>query len=99
MSPTQNGHPFGAHDGVGLAPAPPRMFVAELPQTCPEPLLQIAAHRLGQPLGGAVLPDDPAGSSLGDPEQRDEPVHGPPASFGAQKFPRDNSLSMSMSNA
>ena len=29
----------------------------------------------------------------------DEPVHGPPALFRVQQFPRDNSLSMSMSKA
>ena len=46
-----------------------------------------------------MLARDPAGTALGDPEDGDEQVDCSASSFGAQKFPRDSSLSMSMSKA
>ena len=63
-------HALGTDDGVRLAPAPPRMLLAGLPQPGPEPLVDVAGCRPGQPLGGTMLPGHPAGPAFGDPEQR-----------------------------
>ena len=63
-------HALGTDDGVRLAPAPPRMLLAELPQPGPEPLTEVAGCRPGQPPGGTMLPDHPAGPAFGNPEQR-----------------------------
>ena len=64
-----------------------------------QPDFLIRARRSGQPVGGAVLPGEPADAALGDPEPVLQVPDGPAATVRGQKFPAASSLSMSMSNA
>ena len=52
-----------------------------------------------QPLRGARLPNHGAGAALGDLERGHRVINCGPAASRAQKFPRFNSLSMSISRA
>ena len=52
----------------GPPPPPPRSLLGEGPQPRPQLGLLVARGRRVEPLGRAVLADDPARSSFGDPE-------------------------------
>src|SRR5690606_32566390 len=89
---------LGPAQRVRFAPAPPRMFAGDLPQPVGQhPISRPGAHR--PTLHRPGLPGNPAGPPFRHPEPLPQHRHGPAAAVRAQKFPREISLSMSISRA
>src|SRR5215217_3793020 len=75
------------------------MRPGQLAQPVTQPRLVVRPNWSRATLGGAMLPGDPTGATLRDPEALPQGHHGPAAPLRGQKFPSASSLSMSMSSA
>src|SRR5918995_7220395 len=94
-----DGVTFPAQDRVRRLPAPPRMLTGDLPQPATQLVLLGRAGPGREPLGRAVLADNPAGTTFGDPEAIDEHDDCSPATLRGQKFPSASSLSIDLSSS
>ncbi len=80
-------------------PPPPRALLREGNQEFAQASLLPVDHRRQEPLGGAVLADNPARPALGDPEPITQHQDGGAATVRGQTFPSAKPLSMSISKA
>ncbi len=80
-------------------PPPPRTLLRKRDQEFAQAQLLPVDHRWQEPLGGAVLADNPARPALGHPEPITQHQDGGATTVRGQTFPSANSLSMSISKA
>src|SRR5690606_39139225 len=90
-------HPSGSLGSP--PPPPPRPLLRERSEKPPQLDLVIARRRGLEALGRAVLTDDPAGMSLGDPEPIAQHLHRCTSPVRGQKFPSASSLSIALSSS
>ena len=75
------------------------MTPGQFTDTSAQLLLLNCGERYRPPLGVAVLPGQPTGTALRNPEAILQNRHGSAAAFRAQKFPSAKSLSIAFSNS